>query len=124
MWDIAIPAVAGLVTGAIGSLLAPWANWGVEKKRLRQIARAKLIEESRAALLDPPQSDEFRILPIYSRMRPYLSEEAKNAVEGEFHLHGEVVNIVTGGGRHSGVNPYAGQVLDELSALEKKWALI
>ena len=123
MWDIVIPAIAGLITGAMGSLIAPWANWGIEKKRLLQAARSKLIEEGRVALLHPLPSNEFRILPIYSRIRPHLTEEAKKAVEGVFHLHEEGVIVVTGG-RHSGVNPYAQRVLDELSALERKWALI
>jgi hypothetical protein len=124
MWEIAIPAVAGLISGAMGSLFAPWANWGVEKKRLQQTARAKLLDEVRAVLLSPPPSEEFRQLPIYSRIRPYLSDDAKKAVDGTFHGLGEEGVIIVTGGRHAGVNPYAQRVLDELTCLEKKWALI
>jgi len=28
-----IGGVTGLITGAIASLIAPWVNWGIEKKR-------------------------------------------------------------------------------------------
>jgi len=125
MWDIVIPAIAGLITGTIGSMFAPWANWGVEKKRLQQTTRAKLIEEVRTILSDPPGSEQFRTLPIYSRIRPFLSNDTRKAVEGTFEEHKEeIIIVVLGSSRHSGVNPYVQDVLDELSALEIKWGLI
>jgi hypothetical protein len=37
----------GLTTGAIGSLFAPWANWGVEKRRLKHQRRVDRIKEWR-----------------------------------------------------------------------------
>ena len=65
MWSIIIPAITGIITGAIASLFAPWANWGIEKKRLRQTARAKLFEDGRAILSDPPQSNvEMKTKPL------------------------------------------------------------
>lgn len=46
-----IGGAAGLLTGAVtgvaGSLIAPWANWGVEKKRLKQHRREEHIKEWR-----------------------------------------------------------------------------
>lgn len=38
---------AGLATGVVGSLLAPWSNWGVEKRRGRLERRRQLIDEWR-----------------------------------------------------------------------------
>ena len=38
---------AGLATGVVGSLFAPWANWGVEKRRQRQANRVERIKEWR-----------------------------------------------------------------------------
>ncbi|SLG22561.1 Uncharacterised protein [Mycobacteroides abscessus subsp. abscessus] len=38
---------AGLVSGAIGSLLAPWSTWGVERNRLKRERRTQLIAEWR-----------------------------------------------------------------------------
>jgi hypothetical protein len=126
MWDIVIPAITGLASGAIGSLLAPWANWGVEKKRLQQRARIELIAEARMVLADPPPNTEFRLMPIYSRIRPYLTEYACIAIEGKpfTKVGAEGITIVSGNSRHSGVNPYAQLVLDELSELESRWNLV
>ena len=42
----------GLATGAIGSLFAPWGNWGVEKRRTRQERRAERIKEWRDGIGD------------------------------------------------------------------------
>jgi len=126
MWNILIPAITGLISGVIGSLVAPWAQWGIEKKRRRFDARFALVAEVRELLSDPPTNQEFRILPLYSKLRPHLSPKARKAVEGEYdgRSQGETILIIEGNGRHSGVNPYAQQVLDELAKLESKWGLL
>ncbi|MFI1918994.1 hypothetical protein [Nocardia sp. NPDC020380] len=54
----------GLVTGVIGSLAAPWANWGVEKRRLTRQRRAELLAEWRAGI------DQIRILE--DQIRPMI----------------------------------------------------
>jgi hypothetical protein len=45
-----IGGVAGLVTGTAGSLTAPWAQWGVEKRRMQRQRRVDLIAEWRAGI--------------------------------------------------------------------------
>lgn len=42
-----IGGLAGLTTGVAGSLFAPWANWGAEKRRLQQERRVQRIAEWR-----------------------------------------------------------------------------
>jgi hypothetical protein len=39
--------VTGAVTGAISAIIAPWAKWGVDKKRLAQERRVERIKEWR-----------------------------------------------------------------------------
>lgn len=125
-----IPALLGLIAGAISSLIAPWVHWGVEKRKLRLKARGELIKEAREALeFGKHSNEEFRHLPVYSRIRPHLSPQAIKAVEGEARkgnpfASGQVIRLVAGNGRHSGVNPFRAKVLDELTALEKKWGLV
>jgi hypothetical protein len=41
---------AGLATGVVGSLFAPWASWGVEKRRLQQERRVQRIAEWRVGV--------------------------------------------------------------------------
>jgi hypothetical protein len=126
---VIISAIAGLISGVIGSLVAPWINWRIENKKLTRKSREDLIRSAREALeKDDLSNNEFRHLPIYSRIKPYLSEQAVKAVEGEFSNDGplsrEAVRIVLGDGRNSGLNPFKNKVLDELTLLEKKWGLI
>lgn len=128
-YSVIIPALAGLIAGAISSLIAPWVHWGVEKQKLKLKAREELIREAREAIESGEYTNQqFRHLAIYSRIRRFLSERAVKAVEGNLSESGkgrtEDVLIVAGQGRHSGVNPYRAIVLDELTALEKKWGLV
>jgi hypothetical protein len=37
--------LTGAVTGTVSSLIAPWAHWGIEKKRLARERRVARIEE-------------------------------------------------------------------------------
>lgn len=124
-----IPAFLGLLAGAISSLIAPWVHWGIEKRKLKLKAREDLIRQAREALeCGNHTNEEFRHLSVYSRIRPFLSPQAIEAVEGDpsegAPFSQEVVHIVMGNGRHSGVNPFRAQVLDELTELEKKWELV
>lgn len=57
--DIAVAFIgggAGLLTGAvsgvISSLIAPWANWGIEKKRLTRERQVERIKEWRDGVED------------------------------------------------------------------------
>ena len=44
--------LTGAVTGTISSLIAPWANWGIEKKRLARERRVERIKEWRDGVKD------------------------------------------------------------------------
>lgn len=55
MADLAVTAavvggVAGVVTGAIGSLAAPWANWAVEKRRTDRAEKRAAVEAWRSGI--------------------------------------------------------------------------
>ncbi len=88
-----------------------------------------MIQGAREILkADELSNREFRHHPIYSRIKPYLSENAVKAVEGKPSNDGpfatKTIRVVMGDGRNSGVNPFKNRVLDDLVALEKKWELI
>ncbi|HLL74197.1 MAG TPA: hypothetical protein VK421_02955 [Pyrinomonadaceae bacterium] len=46
-----ILAVIGVVGGAFGSMFAPWANWGVEKRKQRLAYRRELVVKWREMLV-------------------------------------------------------------------------
>ena len=114
---IAIPALTGLLAGAIGSLIAPWVNWGIEKRKLRLTTRREFIAAARRTLETDSDKDEFRESAIYSQLRPFLSERTRKEVESD-------TITIQMGGRGSGADNYRPRVLDELHTLEKKWKLL
>lgn len=69
-----VGGVAGLITGAVSSLVAPWVNWGVEKRRLRFQRRRDLVSEWRAGLSEAEDhgllSGNYEHLVWYQSLRP------------------------------------------------------
>ena len=122
--DYITPAIAGLLSGAIGSLVAPWVNWGIESKRERMKARRALVEEARSLLHDPPPLADFRKLPLYFKLKPLLSAKTNKILAGAFTENGSETTILVAGGPHGGINPYAHEVLADVTHLERKWGLL
>jgi hypothetical protein len=119
-----IPAAAGLLSGVVGSLVAPWIQWGIEGRRERMKARRELLAQARALLADPPPVAEFRRLPRYFQIKRFLAASTITNIAGEFDERGsEVIQLVMGG-PHGGIHPYAHEVLKDLSNAEKKWGLV
>jgi hypothetical protein len=99
-----VGAVAGIITGSIGSLFAPWANWRVEQRKQRLLYRRELIVKWRAMLaelrtglqdtirkvgdLDYADNDmehltfRYRLEnhPDYPTFRPYITLEASKEI--------------------------------------------
>jgi hypothetical protein len=119
-----IPAAAGLVSGVIGSLIAPWVQWGIESRRDRKVARKDLLAEVRTLLAEPPSLADFRRLPIYSRILPLVSESTREVLTGKFDERGNETIVLVMGGAHGGINPFAHKVLTDLAAKEKEWGLV
>jgi hypothetical protein len=46
-----IGGIAGLITGTIGSLIAPWVHWGIEKRRSQAERRRALIDNAEPCFL-------------------------------------------------------------------------
>jgi hypothetical protein len=106
-------AIGGLITGVVASLVAPWSQWGVEKRRLRREERRKILEAARK-LISFSDARSFRDTPECARLRPYLSDKLRKDFEGE------AIVVVVGRGRGSP----AIWLLDEITQLEKKWGLV
>jgi len=58
--SIVISAVVGLVSGAIGSLIAPWINWRIEKVRLKIEYQRKRIAGWREAIEQANSFEDIR----------------------------------------------------------------
>ena len=72
----------GLIGGAIGSLVAPWVNWGIEKRRLQLQERKDFLAKCRE-IIASPGFERTRLLndPVYGVLRPMLTEAAIKQLE-------------------------------------------
>jgi hypothetical protein len=107
-------AIGGLITGTVASLVAPWSQWGVEKRRLRREERRAMLEAARRLISVLSDARSFRDTPEYSRLRPYLSDKLRGDFEGE------AIVVVIGEARGN----LAVWLLDEIAQLEKKWGIV
>lgn len=113
-------AVAGAGTGLITSVIAPWANWGIEKKRGQRAARIKLIADGRymiARRLESETSDEMVYDPAYAALRPHLTDERRQRIERTHQL------VIRAGVRGLPADDALLAVSEQLDELERGWGL-
>lgn len=114
-----IASIVGVISGAIGSLVAPWVHWGIEKKRTKLLTRKAIIDECKRQI-DIDGYKEFVSKPCYASIRPFLEKEIIEKVEkGDDHIV-----VVMGSGRTGGANNFRPILLDEIARIEKEWGLI
>ncbi|RJQ62188.1 MAG: hypothetical protein C4530_05275 [Desulfobacteraceae bacterium] len=110
-----MPALLGLSAGIVGSLIAPWANWGVEKRRARQARRSELINSCRMLLSTDIDKKRFRETELYSRIRPHLY---KRVIEELEEKRDESIED------EASVHRFKQKLLEEIARIEKEWVLI
>ncbi len=87
---------AGMATGVVGSLFAPWANWGVEKRRLARQRRIERIEEWRAGVAELLADEHRHGVPV-RRLVP-LHEQGNIAAPPRYEMvvpHHGLINLLS-----------------------------
>lgn len=69
-----VGGVAGFATGAVSSIIAPWSNWGVEKRRIRHNRRIDMVEEWRQGLYTAERGGDLGILNDFEWYRKLASK--------------------------------------------------
>lgn len=106
-----ISGIVGLISGAVGSLIAPWVHWGIEKRREKLNRRRELTDNARIFFSGNVFTREIcRQSLTYAAIRPYLSRRIADNVQQRNVSGGE--------------QTLREHILQELAALEKKWKLI
>jgi hypothetical protein len=108
-----IAGVVGLLTGVVGSLVAPWVQWGIEKRRFRLNRRLEYIKQWRRFVSDDFDQSSFKETRTFKTMQPYLSQDLIAKIEDQ-----AIYASMTGG------DPIRSQLLDEITSLEREWKLI
>ncbi|MFC6157191.1 hypothetical protein [Kribbella jiaozuonensis] len=83
-----IGAGAGLLSGGIASLVAPWVTWQLERRRQLHKDRLAMLAEWREGLREAesnsPQMDRLRSFlttPWYKTLRPHLNPSLRDDLE-------------------------------------------
>jgi hypothetical protein len=123
--EVIIPAGVGLITGAVGSLVAPWANWKIEETKQRHQTRRELIEKLRKYLEEPDWSSRFEDSSEFSRLKLFLGEKeiiefASGAIKVKKEGLSQVVELDIGFDE----NKQKRKILEKLGVLEKRWRLL
>lgn len=113
-----ISGVVGLLSGAVGSLVAPWIHWGIEKRRDKRAHRRELINSWRV-VLQSKAFDRRAILecPTYGILREELTEDARKQIERSSS------NLILDNDSPIS-NPDKRVLLNEIARIEKKWRLV
>lgn len=117
LWSIVIPALCGLLTGVIGSLVAPWVHWRIELKRERLQHRRGLVAQCRAKVGGVGfQPKEFWGTPEYAMIEPYLTEN-------ERRYFTKLNVLLCGPNPGDGVTQYRRLLLKAIEKMEEDWGL-
>ncbi len=107
-----------VVSGLISTFAAPYINWGIEKKKMRQERRKELLRSAREELnSDSFQIENFKSREIYSRIQPYLSENTKGSITGS---DGVFIMVVDG----TSDDMFRNLISEDLHKQEEDWGLI
>jgi hypothetical protein len=115
--NVVISAVAGLITGAVASLVAPWVNWRIERVREQLRYRREVVSRIRevigSAAFEP--KDFFRTID-YQHVRRLIPERSRTSMESD-----RTVIATTGGDWRT---PYRQALAEAVAALERQWQLV
>ena len=115
--ETVVAAIAGLITGTIASLVAPWVNWRVQRVRERTEYRRQQIKRWREAIEAFDFSgNNFADTVVYAELRPYLNEEFRKGLE--------TGRVFTAPARGRGASALKHTVLDVITERERAWKLI
>ena len=115
-----IAGVVGLTTGAIGSLVAPWMHWGIEKKRKKIERKMQLVKHWQEVLSEPTFNlVTFRDDSTFAILKPLLSKNALNTVERQLPIIKLTIisNIAP-------VDTERNMLMSEVARIEREWGLL
>jgi hypothetical protein len=80
VWTAIISGVFGI---AAGSAVTAWAQWGIEKRRMKRQRQYNLLDSWRTGVADLWSDDHTKALgmPWYETLRPYLSDDVRSRLE-------------------------------------------
>ena len=114
--------VVAALTGTIASLLAPWSQWGVEKRKVKNQRRQALVD-SWYKLVEDYQNNDIDIVDHknYNSLRRFLSEAA--ITEFEVEKIGAPI-VISVGRKGVSADRKLRVLLAEIKRIEDDWGLM
>ena len=113
-----IAAGVGFATGVLGTFIAPWVSWGVERRRRRYQQRKEMTAQCRRVIATVVTDDEYTgpgelewcliQHPEFLALRPHLSSQTLAMFQDENLPAHEVIEAV----------------LEDVAAIERNWHLL
>jgi len=104
--------VLAFVVGGAGSFFAPWANWGIEKRKIRLQQRIAIIKTFKKSLDDYGSGAVTHDPVRYAQLKPYLDKRLVAEI-------GKIDDETDGEDRKA----IAHKLIDEVAKLERKWGI-
>ena len=115
---ILIAAVTGTVSGAIGSLVAPWVQWAVERRRDRVKARRERIAEWRRVVGRASSFDDVVNTSVFAELKKHMkSEDVKSMLSSVWVTVGGGAGVAAG-------DPKLKRLLAVIDKVEGDWGLL
>ncbi|MCA1566828.1 MAG: hypothetical protein LC803_14525 [Acidobacteria bacterium] len=140
-----VGAVAGIITGSIGSLFAPWANWGIEKRREKLAYKRELIAKWRVMVRDITTSHNtnkeilIKLLQEHQdwySLKPHLTPNTLSIIgipmiDKDVKSLSETSQLLHKHEKRHSHNDYQtwtdvalNYLIDDIGKIEKKWGLV
>lgn len=84
---LVIPAFTGLIAGAIGSLVAPWIHWRIERMRKSIEYKQALIRDVRQLVDNAESLEKILSSSLWGFIQAYLNENERQSVSSGRYLH-------------------------------------
>lgn len=115
----ALSVLTGTIGGVIGSLVAPFVHWGIEKRRDRRAAQRDLLDRARLFVGSGQFSaGGFQRSAEYSRLKAYLDPDLVRVIEHPDEARDQMDDP------SEFYDAVRSSVLDELTRVEREWKLI
>lgn len=114
-----IGGIAGLLSGTIASLIAPWINFFIEKRRKLFEYRSSMISETRTLLNNSQTMLEIKSHALWGFIDNHLNDEEREVADHQSAIH----VYVEGNDTLSSDQTRKMGISKMLSRLEKDWKL-
>ncbi len=123
--ELILPTVVAAIVGAVASLVAPWANWGVDKKKKKLLWRKGFINECKKVINKTHfRPERFRASSLYSSLRPNVSIKLQKEMEEERRIPGRIISLEDNLEIVKKEFKIKRALLNEITIIEKKWGLL